>query len=146
MLRLSDGREWLSGMDRRLALRARLSEIDRWLASRMSLDHTDEQGRSWVAQAAHWRFEARRVLLGRERLQLQVQGPESGNWLSPGNRVPCPEVTQALMEKDVAARLYDESVTMARHDLVLGGLARRIGAWAAEEQGERQRALTLVRD
>lgn len=82
-----------------IALRARLAEVDRWLAERMAREGaTDEQRQSWRANAVHRRYQARRDLgdATLSTLRLHVRGETgAGTWLTimrpaPGNEAGAP--------------------------------------------------------
>ena len=123
-----------AAVDPAWALTERLQEIDRWLQDRLAReDTTEQQRRSWQAQAHHWRYQAE-VHLGKgPLLELQVFGPASGRWLTPVPGKPVAPAVPRNLDHENARFLFAGSRRMVEYDAELCGLAGRIARMAMEE-------------
>lgn len=126
-----------------LALAARLADVRSWLAPRMArTDATDEQRRSWEAQAAHWTHTARRDLGGEawlSPLRLHVRG-DSGAWLTlcgrsrAGHWHCSPEAPRVARVEPLerCAELLEGAGAMVDHERNLLALAGAVGETVRE--------------
>lgn len=124
-------RDWRAGIPAGRVRTHHLAEAEAWLAERMSRpDSTEEQRRSWQAQAAYWRYVIREETGGGDWtnsiLRLHVRGPVSDLWLSPG---PGLRPSSALAPRvprnetlDRCDRLLRACVAMAEHDVNMEAL------------------------
>jgi hypothetical protein len=134
------------------ALAARLADIRSWLAPRMARTNaTDEQRRSWEAQAAHWTYEATRDLGGATHLsplRLHVQA-EDATWCTlcrlVNERWQCDPIAPQVARVEPLERcadLFAGGVRMVEWARELGTFADHVGEVVREAQHPRP---TLVR-
>jgi hypothetical protein len=116
-----------------LALRIREAEIDRSLAEKLARPNaTNEQRRSWTANANHDRWNARRSLGATgtpSLLELHVHtesGPCAG-WLTPIPHNPVAPRLPRTLDADRALSLFSGAEAMVAHHAKLMGLADSVG-------------------
>lgn len=114
-----------------MAARVKLAEIDRWLAEREARpDATDDQIRSWRANAQHRRYQIT-VASGAELspLAIHVWDDVAGSgWLNPGTHKSAiaPRVKRVLSEAE-AFELVHLSAHLLEHMRRLMGMAASVG-------------------
>lgn len=136
------------------ALVTRLAEIRSWLAPRMArADATEEQRKSWEAQASHWTYLANRDLGGAARLsplRLHVLA-DSETWCTPAQRASpdadwrCNPVSPQVLRSESDERcgeLFAGCVRMVEYDRELMGFADHVGDVVRQAQHPKP---TLVR-
>ena len=97
------------------AYRARMAEIAAWLRERKARHASDEQRRSWAAQAQHWRAEAA-VTMGETEhspLRLHVRGGRLFHWLVLDCKAYAPRVPRRIEPERATALLRAARRTVA---------------------------------